>query len=329
MNGKNEKLMEEVRRIDPLAQGGPHDETPPDGALLQSILASDPGPPARRMRPRWRVLAPAVAGAAAALLLVVALLGGSGEEGDSLGPLREVALAAASQSPPATTPETYSKRRMISLDTAIAGGEAWSTYKSELREEWRSQTEPGKLRVVTAAPRFVGPGDREAWEAAGEPAFSVAHTEETMERELPPGFDPGDGIASLPLDPDALYSVLSRRADQAENSVPKQVGVLLLIGELLENPAAGPDLRAALYRSAERIPGVEFFGETQDQLGRPGVAIGLESDYSGGPTRYELIWDPETSEVLATTEIALQPVEYADASAPFPLVSTLFIDSRP
>jgi hypothetical protein len=178
----------------------------------------------------------------------------------------------------------------------------------------------------------VGPGDKAAWEAAGSPHFLADDSGEDVEHTLPPESEAGDkdaGVAGLPTDPDALYEELSRRAREIDNSAPPEVRTLLLIGESLQNPAASPDLRAALYRAAEKIPGIQYFGATEDEAGRSGVAIGMESSYSGGPTRYELIWDPDTSEVLATTAIVLEPVEFADAAPPFPLETTLFVESRP
>jgi hypothetical protein len=226
----------------------------------------------------------------------------------------------------------FSKVRFSSIDTAIAGGESWSVYRTELREEWRSESEPGRLRIVNSSPRFVGPGDRAAWEAAGSPNFLADEGGEAVERTLPPESEAGDegtGVSGLPTDPDALYGELSQRAKETDNSAPPQVRTLLLIGENLQNPAASPELRAALYRTAEKIPGIQYFGATEDEAGRSGVAIGMESSYSGGPTRYELIWDPDTSEVLATTAIVLEPVEFADAAPPFPLETTLFVESRP
>jgi hypothetical protein len=331
MKSKNEILMRELRRIDPLPSNDPRQAA--DEAMLKTIVASDPDEGAepgrvasgRRIGARW-LIAPAAAGVA--LLAAVALLGGGSEGDSSLGPLNEVAAAAASQAPPPDSAVRYSKVRFSSIDTAIAGGESWSVYRTEVREEWRSETEPGRLRVVSPPPQFVGPGDKAAWEAAGSPNFLAGASGETVERTLPPDSE-GTAASRLPADPDALYEELSQRAQKVDNSAPPQVRTLLLIADLLQDPAASPHLRAALYRAAEKIPGIQYFGATKDEAGRPGVAIGMESDYSGGPARYELIWDPETSEALATTAIVLEPVEFADASPPFPIETTLFLDSRP
>jgi hypothetical protein len=341
MKSKDEMLMRELRKLDPAAsQELVEDRGDPcvDDALLQRILATDPsegrdrGIAPRRgwLRSRW-ILAPVAAGTVGVVAAVL-LVGGGGDGRGPIGPLSEVAAAAASQpSPPAST-IGFSKVRFSSIDTAIAGGESWSVYSTEVREEWRSEFEPGRLRVVSSPPRFVGPGDKAAWEAAGSPNFLADHSGNTVERTLPPESEAGDegtGVSGLPTDPDALYEELSQRAKETDNSAPPAVRTLLLIGEYLQNPAASSDLRASLYRAAERIPGIQYFGATEDEAGRSGVAIGMESSYSGGPTRYELIWDPDTSEVLATTALVLEPVVFADARPPFPLTTTLFLESRP
>lgn len=343
MKAKNENLMRELRKIDPLVSDraaiNGTDPRLPDQALLAGILATDPEQgreptlPARNQRRlRFRpVLVPTVAVAALLLIVVVALLGGSGGTGNGvLGPLNEVAEVAASQDPPPKSIVSYSKVRFNSLDTAIAGGEAWSFYRSELREEWRSESEPGRLRVTSFPPQFVGPGDKAAWEAAGRPSFLPDSSDGTDERTLPPASEVGGDadVSRLPLDPGALLDEVNRRASRIDSPAPPQARALLLIAELLQNPAASPDLRTSLYRAAEMVPGVQAFGETQDQIGRSGIAIGVESSFSGERTRYELIFDPDTSEVMATAAIGLEHPEFADVAPPYLLETTLFLASR-
>ncbi len=331
MRTQNEKLTEELRKIDPLASGHPADTHLPDEGLLRRILATDLREQAPQKVSRRRILAPAAVAVMATLALLVALRGGTGGGENPLEPLTRVALAAASQAPSAKVSTLFSKTRFISMDTTVAGGESWSVFSSKLREEWRSESGPGRLREVAAAPQFVGPGDRAAWEAAGSPNFLTVDSEQTTERALPPASEvtEKEDLSSLPAEPEALFAELSQRTAQVDNSASPPVRTLLLIAELLQDPAATPSLRGALYRAAEEIPGIEYFGSTEDKLGRPGVAIGLESDYSGGRTRYELIFDPRSSEVLATASIGLAPVQFADVSPPFTLQTTLFLESRP
>ena len=101
-----------------------------------------------------------------------------------------------------------------------------------------------------------------------------------------------------------------------------------MIGEVLRDPAAAPELRAALYEAATKISGIEYLGEAADPIGRHGAAVGVTSTYSGGRTLYSLIYDPQTSEVLATETTALEPVSFADAEAPLVTSATIYLSSR-
>ncbi len=68
-------------------------------------------------------------------------------------------------------------------------------------------------------------------------------------------------------------------------------------------------MRAGLYRAAAHIEGVEYKGEVTDALGREGLALDLSNDIG----RNRLIFDPETSRVLAEESILTERVDYIDA----------------
>ena len=44
-------------------------------------------------------------------------------------------------------------------------------------------------------------------------------------------------------------------------------------------------------------------GKTTDRAGREGIAVSLESDFGGLPTRYTLIIDPDDGKILAWEEM--------------------------
>jgi hypothetical protein len=54
-----------------------------------------------------------------------------------------------------------------------------------------------------------------------------------------------------------------------------------------------------------RSPGLIDSGEVTDRAGRPGVAVSLDSAYSGAPTRYTLIFNPDTGILLGEEETLL------------------------
>lgn len=114
--------------------------------------------------------------------------------------------------------------------------------------------------------------------------------------------------------------------EEARNGNPLPVKTLTLVAELLNNPLATPELRAALYEAEGRMPGIEYLGEATDAIGRRGVAVGVESANSGALTLYSLIFDPKTSQVLAYEQ---KPRETAPASPGEidPPSAKLFIES--
>jgi hypothetical protein len=71
------------------------------------------------------------------------------------------------------------------------------------------------------------------------------------------------------------------------------------VGDALREQPAPAKLRAALYRTLALIPGVRYLGHVRDRLGRPALAV---AQIERG-TRRELLFDPDTSEVLAERDV--------------------------
>ena len=94
------------------------------------------------------------------------------------------------------------------------------------------------------------------------------------------------------------------------------------VAELLANPVASPEVRAAAFEYAASLPGMTLTEGVNDPLGRPGTAVSIERptaqsspvnfswagwagetvEFGASDTvvRDEVIIDPETSDVLAT-----------------------------
>lgn len=333
MSRNADPLDQRLREIDPGA-GAFEDEAAPE-ALLRSILASDHPAAGAAGRPqralawrRRRILAPFAVAAAAALALAIGLPGGSGRDGGdgAVAALDNVAAAAAAEPPAPRLPYLYLETRSLSVDTASAGGEIWSVHHAELREEWSAPDGSGHVRVKVEAPSFVGPGDRAAWEAAGSPNF-LAHgfAGSSSEEDVPAGSFEAAG--DLPTDPDLLARRLRSEAEEGHGSAPLAARMLELIAEDLRNPAVAPEQRAALYRAAQEVPGLEYLGRSTDPEGRQGVAVGISSGYSGGPTTYSLVYDPRSTDVLAYEVEAQGPVAYADSEGPLVISATVYLKS--
>jgi hypothetical protein len=72
-----------------------------------------------------------------------------------------------------------------------------------------------------------------------------------------------------------------------------------------------------LYRVAAGLGGVELIGSVTDRAGRTGIAVAMTSHLpSRGLERRTLIFDPDTSMLLAEEDVLLEPVDWLDADPP-------------
>jgi hypothetical protein len=322
-------LDKALRAADPLAGREPIAVPESAERLLASIVAVDPGDNApangrATRRPhfeagRRRYLA-AVPLAAVLLALLIAGLPGGGEGGRSTLPaLARVAQAAAAQAPlNSDLPYLYTKTQSTYTDTSVANGGSWSVYMPTSQEQWIARDGSGRVRTISGPPRWAGAADREAWEAAGRIPF-LAHgwRRHASEENVPPGHFPdvapdGTPLSELPTDATALSAWLERVVRDpkagagAGNGFSPAVRTLTVAAEILNDPLASPQLRAALYEAEGLIPGIEYLGQATDQAGRQGVAVGAKSANSGAPTVYSLVFDPKSSKVLATQQTILK-----------------------
>jgi hypothetical protein len=171
----------------------------------------------------------------------------------------------------------------------------------------------------------------------------------------------GAGVDDLPTDPVELAAVLddaaARRAAQIQkdgsisaNGATKAAAKLTIVSGILANPLGSPDLRAAVFEYAKRIDAISIASGVTDPVGRTGTAISLDepSRYGhitiAGPgasddfhlddedtvVRRQLIFDPDTSDVLATTTSLVQTDNellapwLADVGAPAPVEYEIF-----
>ncbi|GLZ00478.1 CU044_5270 family protein [Actinoplanes sp. NBRC 103695] len=95
--------------------------------------------------------------------------------------------------------------------------------------------------------------------------------------------------AGWPTDPDALLrKVYTDTKGQGQNSDDQAFDE---IGEALRESILPPEVAAALYRAAAKIPGVVLVKDSVDAAGRHGVAV-AHTDIQG--ERREWIFDPDT-----------------------------------
>ncbi|MFF2613993.1 CU044_5270 family protein [Kitasatospora sp. NPDC058046] len=240
-----------------------------------------------RRSARFRIAVPALACALAVVGVVASDLGGAGTPGrdhaavagggatggsEAVRLLARIALAAAGSEQPAVRADqfVYIESR-VAYAAQSAGGGPVTMAPAHTRQVWLSAdgSRPGLLREEG------GPDSR-----LGEDG-PVLHLDQPGATARPEAFGGGGGpsvgepthafVAALPTDPDALLRLI-REQTRGQGQDPDQ-RAFTAIGDLLAETWAPPQVGAALYRAAERIPGVTVVASAVDAAGREGVAV--------------------------------------------------------
>jgi RNA polymerase sigma-70 factor (ECF subfamily) len=110
-------------------------------------------------------------------------------------------------------------------------------------------------------------------------------------------------VLSLPRDPAALRDHLAQESRGRANSDDQSL--FLEITMLLSTGYAPADLRVALFEVLKTIPGVDIVEHDVTLDGRAGVALGRSEKRDR--TREELVFDPDTAELIGRRTIWSQP----------------------
>jgi hypothetical protein len=106
---------------------------------------------------------------------------------------------------------------------------------------------------------------------------------------------------TLPTDPAQLSPLIAGLVSDATHAQPGTLGFATAefgyIGELLQETAAPPDVRAALLTLAASIPGISLIGPDSGPEGISG--IGIATPVTKGGFSEELIFDPTTGALVA------------------------------
>jgi hypothetical protein len=225
-------------------------------------------PRRRRAHRRWPFALAATAAAAAAALAIVVLQSGSPESA-AAAVLKRTARTAADQpasAPPRPGQFVYTKSRSLNESTTVKDGRASTVLVEQQREAWIGTDGSGRLRETSG-------NDHED------------------DRFQPGGLYFMD-LRKLPTDTSALKKLIEAR--KVEGGPPGDVETFTIVGDMLRETYAAPQLRAALYEVAAGLPGVQLVGDVKDQDGRTGTAVG----YTKNGIRHDLIFDPKTSALL-------------------------------
>ena len=283
---------------------------------------ADTGP--RRDPPRhrrWRA-ALAIGGIALVVSIVLALTPSHRDPPGRVVRILDATAAVASTHPgpsrSASSPYLYVESESADLVTFGDGG-GWSALMRTRRQEWAAADGSGRLRETRTQPTFLGRRDEERARRAGTPKLGGGSSDRAVRAETLGDSD----LGSWSTDPDQLRSQLEDRAKQAD--APRNVEMLVLVGDLLRQADAPRKLRAALYRAAAQIPGVTILEHARDPVGRDGRGIAVTSGYSGDRERYALVFDPRTAMLLAEETWLLERVPYVDAEPPARIEYTAYL----
>jgi hypothetical protein len=262
--------------------------------------------PHRRARaPRRRFAVIAVPLAMAAAIVAAALVGVVGSrtattDADAVDLLNRIAeVAAAKKSAPVRDDQyiyvrTQGSMKFSAKDIRILREASWTAVDGKR----------AGLRRVTV---LVGPPFRPR-----DPFSSYSKGTHDMRLNPDPNVATFRELRTLPTDPDALLEKIY--AGTKGEGQTKESAALEKIGDMLPDATLLPELDAALYRAAAKIPGVAVVTDAKDYTGRSG--IGLSFKESDGRTVW--VFDKKSLDFLGSADEALLDVGVADEAGGMP-----------
>jgi hypothetical protein len=249
----------------------------------------------RRRRRRVFAAAAAIAAVLAAILVTTLALP-FGPPSAAASELRRLGAVAAASPAPKIGPGEYvlahSEELSLELRTDVVAGASFTVLSRLDIQTWIASDGSGFRRIEVISSGFAAPADREAWEAAGRP--DVPRAGDIELKPYSAGKAPWFDLSVLPnAAPQSLLDAL--RSGLPVRRPPGDDQVFLLIGQLLAQGNASPELRSKLFEVAAELEGVELVGEVADPLGRQGIALAVD----GAGSRTQLVFDPESAELLA------------------------------
>jgi hypothetical protein len=271
----------------------------------------------RRLRPRVALVMPLVVGAVAAAVMLAlprALERDPVGVSPAAAAVLERAAAATARTPHAVAGRyAYTEARTVFMATDT-DAPPFTALVPSVQETWLAADGSGQLRTVRGKPYFPSERDRSRWVSHGSPPLGSPPGSVSLERlRANPAAaalgsrDPAtldarelDALLNapvfLPVEPARLERVL--RAYAATKDPPPEDMMFNQLEDLLTNPYASAELRAASYRVLAGMKGIELRGSMDDPAGRRGTAIDFPNGY-GDAVRHRLIVDPATGAVLA------------------------------
>ena len=261
----------------------------------------------RLPRRRWLYAAAVAAAIVAAAVIIPQLtsdspLGGvQSAAADALNKAASVAAGQQATAPPTAGQFVYTRTRAVwesSTYDVDKPNSQYSVLMPVTRESWIAPDGSGRLLETNGTPTFLTPHDKAVWEAAGRPDLQAGRT---SDEKFGKGGLAYTDLSGLPTDTAQLRQLIVDR--KVEDGPRGDAETFTIIGDLLRETWASPALRAALYRIAADLPGVQLVGTVKDEVGRTGTAVAFTS----GGTRNELIFDPTTAALLGEESVVVDP----------------------
>lgn len=276
---------------------------------------------ARRFRlPRPAIVLPALAAAVAGAVVAGSAMSGGGgvrDGGVATGPALTTQVGAA------TTKGVPQLLDQISLAAAEGGH---PTVKPGQYIYIESKTADSFLKTVNGETTLAGHElhRRQIWKSPDgtkgwliDPAVNDSPEGETLslpdeQGNTPKAFLNGpsyDYLAKLTTDPDALLAKIYKETKGHGNSPDQEA--FTTIGDLLGESYPPAELYSALFKAAEKIPGVVVVEDAVDAAGRHGVAVARLDETSG--QREEWIFDKKTHVFLGERVVQVRQNTGTDA----------------
>jgi len=265
--------------------------------------ATAPGRRARAPRRRFAVIAVPLATATAIVAAVLAGAVGSktaSTDADAVDLLHRIAeVAAAKKSVPVRDDQyvyvrTQGSMKFSENDVRILREASWNAVDGKR----------AGLRRITV---LVGPPFR-----ARDPFSGYSKGTHDMRLSPDPNVTTFRELQALPTDPDALLEKIY--AGTKGEGQTRESAALEKIGDMLPDATLLPELDAALYRAAAKMPGVSVVTDAKDYTGRSG--IGLSFKERDGRTVW--VFDKKSLAFLGSRDQALLTVGGADKAGETP-----------
>jgi hypothetical protein len=248
----------------------------------------------RRRRRAALITMPLVTSAA---VLAAVLAGGTGSGPDdpvtdqeAVGLLNRIATVAAAEDAMPVRDDQYVYTRVQGTQQIMDEGK--DTFR---RSDW--QAVDGKRAGLARITVLSGP--------SGEGTRN-------MRLDADPNAVTYRELQTLPTDTNALYRKIW--ADTGGQGPTHAAAALEAIGALLNKATLLPQVDAALYRAAARIPGVSVAEHAEDAAGRRGIGLAFRH----GDDRDVWVFDHTTLHYLGSDEVALLDVGVVDKIGEIP-----------